>query len=133
MIDNPLPDQVMRQKDIDFENELFKDHCYEQAKEICEQNDVHKDLIDEFQEWYHKHYCDKPEEMPNVISAEDVDLINTWWDEEGDLYDDYISPYEDFDPTPYHGFQDDETCISAEERNRMAFESKRESHGHRYY
>ena len=130
-IDNPIPDQVMRQMDVDFENQLFKDHCYEQAKELCEQNDVHKDLIDEFQEWYHKYYCDKPEEMPNVISAEDVDLINTWWDEEGDLYDDYISPYEDFDPTPDGDspYSDAEYIITAEERNRMAFESKRESHG----
>ncbi len=33
-------------------------------------------------------------------------LSNTWWDEEGDLYDDYDSPYQNFDPTPYHGFQD---------------------------
>ena len=129
MIDNPLPNQIMEQKQRDFEDDLFKDHCYEQAKEICEQNDVFTDLIEHFQKWYHSFYSDKPEEMPNVIDAEDVDLINTWWDEEADLYDDYISPYEDFDPTPYHGFQDDETCISAEERNRMAFESKRESHG----
>ena len=130
MIDNPLPDQIMRQKDIDFENQLFKDHCYEQAKEICEQNDVFTDLIEHFQKWYHSHYSDKPQEMPNVISAEDVDLINTWWDEEGDLYDDYISPYEDFDPTPDYLYGNSgEPPISAEERNRMAFESKRESHG----
>ena len=124
MIDNPLPNQIMEQKQRDFEDDLFKDHCYEQAKEICEQNDVFTDLIEHFQKWYHSHYSDKPQEMPNVISAEDVDLINTWWDEEGYLYDDYISPYEDFDPTPYHGFQDDETCISAEERSRAAFEQK---------
>ena len=124
MIDNPLPNQIMEQKQRDFEDDLFKDHCYEQAKEICEQNYVFTDLIEHFQKWYHSYYSDKPQEMPNVISAEDVDLINTWWDEEGDLYDDYISPYEDFDPTPYHGFQDDETCISAKERSRAAFEQK---------
>ena len=124
MIDNPLPNQIMEQKQRDFEDDLFKDHCYEQAKEICKQNYVFTDLVEHFQKWYHSYYSDKPQEMPNVISAEDVDLINTWWDEEGYLYDDYISPYEDFDPTPYHGFQDDETCISAEERSRAAFEQK---------
>ena len=106
MIDNPLPNQVMEQRQRDFEDDLFKDHCYEQAKEICEQNDVFTDLIEHFQKWYHGHYSDKPQEMPNIISAEDVDLINTWWDEEANLYDDYDSPYQNFDPTPYHGFQD---------------------------
>ena len=132
-IDNPLPDQVMRQKDIDFENQLFKDHCYKQAKELCEQNDVHKDLIDAFQEWYHNHFADKPEEMPNVISGEDADLIKTWWDKEGDDYDDYDIPY-DVDPTPQYLYDDTggEPPISAEERNRMAFEAKQESHPHRF-
>ena len=100
MIDNPLPDQVMQEKQRDFEDGLFKDHCYEQAKEICEQNDVFTDLVEHFQEWYHKYYFDKPQDMPNVISAEDVDLINTWWDEEANLYDDYDIPF-DVDPTPY--------------------------------
>ena len=97
MIDNPLPDQVMQEKQRDFENGLFKDHCYEQAKEICEQNDVHKDLIEDFQEWYHKYYFDKPQDMPNVISAEDVDLINDWWDRWAHFFDDYDTPF-DVDP-----------------------------------
>ena len=133
-IDNPLPDQVMRQMDVAFENQLFKDHCYEQAKELCEQNNVHKDLIDEFQEWYHNYFADKPEEMPNAINAEDVDLINTWWDDDGDDYNDYISPYEDFDPTPEYLYGNSgEPPISAEERDRNSLDSKRESHGHRYY
>ena len=93
MIDNPLPNQIMQEKQRDFENELFKDHCYEQAKEICEQNDVFTELIEHFQEWYHDYYSNKPEEMPNVISAEDVDLINTWWDMGADAFDNYDSPY----------------------------------------
>ena len=130
MIDNPLPNQIMEQKQRDFEDDLFKDHCYEQAKEICEQNDVFTDLIEHFQKWYHSHYSDKPQEMPNIISAEDVDLINTWWDEEGDLYDDYDIPF-DVDPTPQYLYDDTggEPPISAEERNRKAFEAKQESHG----
>ena len=134
MIDNPLPDQVMRQMDVDFENQLFKDHCYEQAKEICEQNDVYTDLIEDFQEWYHNYFADKPEEMPNAISAEDVDLINDWWDQWGHLFDDYNSPF-NVDPTPQYLYDDTggEPPISAEERDRNSLDSKRESHGHRYY
>ncbi len=134
MIDNPLPDQVMQEKQRDFENELFKDHCYKQAKEICEQNEVFTDLIEHFQEWYHKHYSDKPQDMPNVISAEDVDLINTWWDKEADLYDDYDIPF-DVDPTPQYLYDDTggEPPISAQERAWNSLDSKRESHGHRYH
>ena len=125
MIDNPLPNQVMEQKQRDFEDDLFKDHCYEQAKEICEQNDVFTDLIEHFQKWYHSHYSNKPQEMPNVISAEDVDLINTWWDEEADLYDDYDIPF-DVDPTPQYLYDDTggEPPVSAKERSLAAFEQK---------
>ena len=134
MIDNPLPDQVMQEKQRDFEDELFKDHCYEQAKEICEQNEVFTDLIEHFQKWSHKHYFDKPQDMPNVISAEDVDLINTWWDKEADLYDDYDIPF-DVDPTPQYLYDDTggEPPISAQERAWNSLDSKRESHGHRYH
>ena len=134
MIDNPLPNQIMEQKQRDFEDDLFKDHCYEQAKEICEQNDVFTDLIEHFQKWYHSFYSDKPEEMPNVIDAQDVDLINTWWDEEANLYDDYGIPF-DVDPTPQYLYDDTggEPPISAQERAWNSLDSKRESHGHRYH
>ena len=80
---------------------IYSRSLLQQTKEICEQGDVFTDLIEYFQKWYHSHYSDKPQEMPNVISAEDVDLINTWWDEEGDLYDDYDIPF-DVDPTPQY-------------------------------
>jgi len=137
-IDNPLPDQVMRQMDVDFENQLFKDHCYEQAKELCEEYYVHTDLIEDFQEWYHNFYSDKPEEMPNVIDAQDVDLIHTWWEECCDDYDGYSNDWQspfNIDPTPQHLYDNTggEPPISAEERNRNSLDSKRESHGHRYY
>ena len=138
MIDNPLPNQIMEQKQREFEDDLFKDHCYEQAKEICKQNDVHTDLIEHFQKWYHSFYSDKPEEMPNVIDAQDVDLIHTWWDEEANLYDDYSNDWQspfNIDPTPQYLYDDTggEPPISAQERAWNSFDSKRESHGHRYH
>ena len=131
MIDNPLPDQVMAEMDKVAHARNFEEKCREDAKELCKQNDVFSDLIEYFQDWYFLYCVDHPEEISNVISAEDVDLINTWWDEEADLYDDYISPYEDYDPTPDGDspYSDAEYIITPEERNRMAFESKRESHG----
>ena len=124
MIDNPLPNQIMEQKDAEAQEQAYKEHCFSEAKEFCDDNSVHKDLIEEFQTWYYN-YCGNDEiEKDELKWFQPRDLIDDWWDECGDLYDDYDSPYEDFDPTPYHGFQDDETCISAEERSRAAFEQK---------
>ena len=133
MLDNPLPDQVMAEMDKVAHARNFEEKCREDAKELCEQNDVFSDLIEYFQDWYFLYRVDHPEEISNVISAEDVDLINTWWDEEANLYDDYISPY-DIDPTPQYLYDDTggEPPISAEERNRNSLDSKKESHGHRY-
>ena len=133
MIDNPLPDQVMAEMDKVAHARNFEEKCRQDAKELCEQNDVFSDLIEYFQDWYFLYRVDHPEEISNVISAEDVDLINTWWDEEANLYDDYISPY-DIYPTPQYLYDDTggEPPISAEERNRNSLDSKKESHGHRY-
>ena len=133
MIDNPLPDQVMAEMDKVAHARNFEEKCREDAKELCEQNDVFSDLIEYFQDWYFLYRIDHPEEISNVISAEDVDLINTWWDEEGDLYDDYDIPF-DVDPTPQYLYDDTggEPPISAQERAWNSLDSKRESHGHRY-
>ena len=130
MIDNPLPNQIMQQKDAEARSSIDQEHCYIKAKEICEEHSVHKDLIHIFQLYYHDCCLDPQKENPaEVLNTRDI--IDEWWDENGDLYDDYISPYEDFDPTPDGDspYSDAEYIITPEERNRMAFESKRESHG----
>ena len=134
MLDNPLPDQVMAEMDKVHHARNFEEKCREDAKELCKQNDVFSDLIEYFQDWYFLYCVDHSEEMSNVISAEDVDLINTWWDEEANLYDDYDSPY-DIDPTPQYLYDDTggEPPISPQERDHNSLDSKRESHGHRYY
>ena len=129
MIDNPLPNQTMQQKDAEARSSIDQEHCYIKAKEICEEHEVHKDLIHIFQLYYHDCCLDPQKENPEEV-LNTRDIIDEWWDENGDDYDDYISPYEDFDPTPDYLYGNSgEPPISAEERNRMAFESKRESHG----
>jgi len=129
MIDNPLPNQIMQQKDAEARSYIDQEHCYIKAKEICEEHSVHKDLVHIFQLYYHDCCLDPQKENPEEV-LNTRDIIDEWWDENGDDYDDYISPYEDFDPTPDYLYGNSgEPPISAEERNRMAFESKRESHG----
>ena len=129
MIDNPLPNQIMQQKDAEARSYIDQEHCYIKAKEICEEHAVHKDLIHIFQLYYHDCCLDPQKENPEEV-LNTRDIIDEWWDENGDDYDDYISPYDDFDPTPDYLYGNSgEPPISAEERNRMAFDSKRESHG----
>ena len=131
MIDNPLPDQVMQEMDRvhaawEFE-ELCKDHAYKLAQD----NFVYEQLIGDFQEWFFLYCKDHSEDEYARSLPDDRDLIDEWWCDEGDLYDDYISPYEDYDPTPDGDspYSDAEYIITPGERDRKALESKRESHG----
>ena len=132
MLDNPLPAQVMAEKDADALSQKLEAECKEHAKKVCEEHSVYPELIKHFQEWAWCICLDADSCLPSGGILDDgKEDINAWWDEEGDLYDDYISPYKDLDPTPNGDspYSDAEYIITPEERNRMAFESKRESHG----
>ena len=43
MIDNPLPDQVMQEKETLYVNEKYEEHCADAAKEIAKYNNLHPD------------------------------------------------------------------------------------------
>ena len=131
MIDNPLPDQVMAEKDQIALQRNFEDYCKTHAIEIAKHYNVYPELHEDFAEYYHDYMSQNPHLFDHTCVHLDSDYIDDWWDEHGDLYDDYISPYKNFDPTPDGDspYSDAEYIITPEERNRMAFESKRESHG----
>ena len=126
MIDNPLPDQVMRQMDADAEEQACKKECFERAKEICEEHSVFPELIEDFQEWAWSICLDADSCLPSAGIIDDgKDDIDAWWEAEGEDFDDYISPY-DIDPTPQHLYDDTggEPPISAEERRDAEFRKK---------
>ena len=131
MIDNPLPDQVMAEKDQIALQRNFEEYCKDHAIEIAKHYNVYPELHDDFAEYYHDCMSQNPHLFDHTCVHLDSDYIDDWWNEQGDFYDDYISPYKDFDPTPNGDspYSDAEYIITPEERNRMAFESKRESHG----
>ena len=106
MIDNPLPDQVMAEKDADALSQKLEAECKEHAKKVCEEHFVYPELHDDFAEYYHDCMSQNPHLFDHTCVHLDSDYIDDWWDAFGNDYDDYISPYKDFDPTPYHGFQD---------------------------
>jgi len=102
MIDNPTPQQRMEEIDQDY------------------------NLLPEFYEDFAEYFADVCRESDDGYSLTySKDLIEDWWDEYGDDYDDYSSPY-DIDPTPEYLYDDTggEPAISAEERHRKAFEQK---------
>ena len=94
MIDNPLPDQVMQEMDRvhaawEFE-ELCKDHAYK----LAEDNFVYEELIGDFQEWFFLYCIDHSEDEYARSFPDDKDLIDEWWDEMEDNYDEYNNPYD---------------------------------------
>ena len=98
MIDNPLPDQVMQEMDRvhlawEFE-ELCKDHAYK----LAEDNFVYEELIGDFQEWFFLYCIDHSEDEYVRSFPDNKDLIDQWWEEMEDTYEEYNDPY-DIEPT----------------------------------
>ena len=131
MINNPLPDQVMQEMDRVHAAWEFEELCKDHAFKLAEDNFVYEELIGDFQEWFFLYCINHSEDEYARSLPDDKDLIDEWWNDEGDLYDEYISPYENFDSTPDGDspYSDAEYIITPEERDRKALESKRESHG----
>ena len=131
MIENPLPEQTMEAMDKAHSSWELKELCEDHAYKLATDNFVYEELIGDFQEWFYLYCIDHSEDEYVKSLPDDKDLIDEWWEEIGDLYDDYISPYEDFDPTPSADspYSDAEYIITPEERNRNALKSKQESHG----
>ena len=100
MIDNPLPDQVMQEKQRDFENELFKEYSDKEAKELCQEHSVVPEYISSFQEWYHDYLSDPKKEDPNDM-IDKRHLIDDWWKEQSkDIINDFCGGWA-YNPTPY--------------------------------
>ena len=122
MIDNPLPYQVERDDDEIYLTNQYYEHCADKAHEIAKEFNLLSEFYDDFAEYFTDLCLDSDDGYSLTYSK---DLIDDWWDEYGDDYDDYSSPYE-IDPTPQYLYDDTggEPAISAEERNRKAFEQK---------
>ena len=140
MLDNPLPDQVMAEKDQIHLQRNFEDLCKIHGLEIAKHYNVHSEFQEYFAEWYQAYMSQNPPLFDPTCIPLDSDYIDDWWEEHGEnLIEDKwgelgnSGPYE-IDPTPQHLYDDTggEPPISAEERNRNSLDSKKESHGHRY-
>ena len=94
MIDNPLPDQVMAEKDQIALQRNFEDLCKIHGVEIAKFFKVHPDLHDEFAEWYHDYMSHNPHLFEHDCITLDDSYIREWWTDNSYLYDDFLSPYQ---------------------------------------
>ena len=83
MIDNPLPDQVMQEKDALYVNEQFEEHCADTAKEIAKDNNLHPDYYEPFIEFY----IEECRESDRGYFFNQKYIIDLWWDHNKDLYE----------------------------------------------
>ena len=132
MLDNPLPDQVMAEKDQLHLQRNFEEHCKTHAIEIAKHYNVYPELHDDFAEYYHDCMSQNPHLFDHTCIHLDSDYIDDWWEEHGEnLIEDKwgelgnSGPYE-IDPTPQHLYDDTggEPPISAEERRDAEFRKK---------
>ena len=93
MIDNPLPNQVMEEREALREASDFEFYCHHHAKEIAEHYKVHDELHEDFAEWYHDYMSQNPELFEPTFILLDSDYIVDWWEAESYLFDDFDSPY----------------------------------------
>jgi len=93
MIDNPLPDQVMQERDTFYNQQEVEEVAKNHARIIAEHFKVHPDLHDEFAEWYFDFICQNPDLFQSFSINLDSDYIVDWWEDLSYLYDDFDSPY----------------------------------------
>ena len=134
MLDNPLPDQVMAEKDQIHLDRNFEDLCKIHGVEIAKHYKVHPDLHDEFAEWYHDYMSQNTHLFEHDCITLDDSYIREWWTDNSYLYDaldilDSIINYEpsDAELEAYNDYQDPPHVV-----NQRMLEMKSESHGRRF-
>ena len=84
MIDNPLPDQIMEEKEALYVNEQFEEHCTNTAKEIAKDYNLHPDYYEPFIEFYIEE-CRESDR--GYFFSDDKYIIDIWLDHNKDLYE----------------------------------------------
>ena len=95
MIDNPLPDQVMKEKDNNYLSEQYYENRTDEAHQIAKQFNLKSELIDDFTEYYLDQCLESDE---GYCLVNDESLIEEWWEKNSYMYDDHDEPYIIFKP-----------------------------------
>ena len=84
MIDKPLPDQIMEEKDALYVNEKYEEHCTETAIELAKDNNLYPDYYEPFIEFYIEE-CRESDR--GYFFGNQKYIIDMWWDHNKDLYE----------------------------------------------
>ena len=93
MIDNPLPDQVMQEKETLQKASDFEAYCKLHAIEIATHYKVYAALHEYFAEWYINYMQQNPDLFDHTCIYLDSDYIVDWWQEMEEYFDEFDSPY----------------------------------------
>ena len=85
MINNPLENQVMVEKEALYVNEQFEEHCTNTAKEIAKDNNLNPDYYDDFIEFYIEE-C-RESDRGYLLFSDGKYVIDIWWDHNKDLFE----------------------------------------------
>ena len=84
MINNPLPDQVMQEKEALYVNEKYEEHCTDAAKELAKDHNLNPDYYEPFIEFYIEE-CRESDR--GYFFNNDKYIIDMWWDHNKHLYE----------------------------------------------
>ena len=95
IIENPIINQVMQEKDNTYLANQYYEHCSDTGREVAKKYNLKSELYDDFIEYF-TDLCTESDDGYSLIN--DKSLIDEWWEENSDMYED-PSPYEDYEPT----------------------------------
>ena len=84
MIENPLPDLVMEERDALYINEKFEEHCSDAAKELAKDYNLNPDYLKPFIKFYIEE-CRESDR--GYFFGDQKYIIDLWWDHNKDLYE----------------------------------------------
>ena len=89
MINNPLPQQVMQDKDNTYLANQYYEHCSDTGKEVAKKYNLKSELHDDFIEYFTE-LCTESDEGYSLIN--DKSLIDDWWNDNKEIYE-TTTPY----------------------------------------
>jgi len=89
MINNPLLQQVMQDKDNTYLANQYYEHCSDTGKEVAKKYNLKSELYDDFIEYF-TDLCKESDDGYSLIN--DKSLIDDWWQENRYMYE-TTTPY----------------------------------------
>jgi len=88
--------RYMEEQDAHESYLVFSRLCNEKSTEIAESYNLHKDLLEPFQEWFiNLNEGLNEDENYLGLTFDDKSFIDDFWKQEGEYYDEFTTPYKE--------------------------------------